>query len=81
MAVDRCACTNQKFSELKALAGKGDRALGFDALREKTGCCRRCNLCEPYVREMLRSGKTEFAVVTTPPAAGAGGRVRKARAR
>ena len=56
--VNRCVCTGQAFAELKLRA----EALGldFDALREQTGCAERCGLCEPYVRAMLRTGRTSF---------------------
>lgn len=56
--VNRCVCTGQTFAELKLRA----EAIGrdFEALREQTGCAERCGLCEPYVRAMLRTGRTSF---------------------
>lgn len=56
--VNRCVCTGQTFAELKLRAESiaGD----FDTLREQTGCAQSCGLCEPYVRAMLRTGRTSF---------------------
>lgn len=60
MAVDRCACKNITFAALKKLADEG--CLGFRDLCEKSGCCQNCSMCEPYILEMLATGKTLFPV-------------------
>ncbi len=74
MSVDRCVCHNVTFASLKALAqqidpraaaGEADADVVDRALRELrrvTGCTSGCGMCEPYIREMLRSGRTRFAV-------------------
>lgn len=64
MAVDRCVCHAITFQSLKAIAAS--RGLDFNDLRAATKCCTGCGLCEPYVKLMLRTGRTEFGVL--PPA-------------
>ncbi len=59
--VDRCVCMELSFAKLAAIAKAG--SLDFDALKAATGCCSGCGTCEPYVRMMLRTGKTRFAVL------------------
>lgn len=60
--VDRCVCQNITLTELKRL----HEAEGLDlrGLTERTGCCRGCGLCEPYVRLMLKTGRTSFGVLS-----------------
>jgi bacterioferritin-associated ferredoxin len=56
--ITRCVCQRMPFATLAPLA----RARGWtldDVMRE-TGCGDQCGLCRPYLREMLRSGTTEF---------------------
>lgn len=60
MAVDRCACRNITFAALKEMAEKD--GLGLRELCDKAGCCRSCSMCEPYILEMLSTGKTQFPV-------------------
>jgi bacterioferritin-associated ferredoxin len=54
------------FSELLPRA----RALGWDMadLIRETGCGSRCGLCRPYLRQMLRTGQTEFHEILTEDA-------------
>jgi bacterioferritin-associated ferredoxin len=58
--VDRCVCFNVTFRAMKehVAAHSG----GLDALREHFGCGRGCALCVPYIRAMLSTGRTAFAV-------------------
>lgn len=58
MSVNRCVCANLTFTALKKTARTNN--LDFEALRERTGCCRTCSMCEPYVRRMLVTGRTSF---------------------
>lgn len=46
------------FRELKELAAQG--AGTVEALAARTGCGTGCGLCIPYIREVLRTGKTEI---------------------
>ncbi|MEM8757028.1 MAG: (2Fe-2S)-binding protein [Planctomycetota bacterium] len=62
MAVDRCVCHRVPFTELKRLADDGLRTV--DALSERTRCCTGCGMCEPYVRLMLKTGRTRFPVLS-----------------
>jgi bacterioferritin-associated ferredoxin len=64
MAVDRCVCHEITFAALKRLADT--EGLDFDGLRARTRCCTGCGLCEPYVRLMLKDGRTSFPVLTGP---------------
>lgn len=60
MPVDRCVCHDVTFARLKAYADA--HGSSFEELRERFGCGKGCGLCEPYVRAMLRTGRTEFEV-------------------
>jgi len=60
--VDRCVCLDITFVELKRRSEK--EHLDFDALSRATGCCTVCTSCEPYVRLMLRTGQTDFHVLS-----------------
>ena len=60
MSIDRCVCTNLTFSALKHTAER--EALDFEGLTACTNCCRSCALCEPYVKQMLATGRTTFPV-------------------
>lgn len=63
LVVDRCVCAEVTFAALAELATGGPGpSLDLDALRRRTGCCAGCGLCEPYVRLMLRTGRTAFAL-------------------
>lgn len=74
MGVRACVCHELPFEWLLSLARR--EGLAFEALRDRTGCCTSCSLCEPYVREMLESGRTDFEVkrpnpkVTAKPGSG-----------
>jgi len=60
MCVTRCVCHDVTLVQLKAFAD--EHACDFAALRREFGCGSGCGLCEPYVRAMLRTGRTSFAV-------------------
>lgn len=62
MPVDRCVCHSVTFAALKELAQRD--GLGLVQLAERTGCCTGCSSCTPYVRLMLKTGSTVFAVVS-----------------
>ena len=63
--VDRCVCMELSFAALAKLAQR--EGLDFEALKAKTGCCTGCRTCEPYVRLMLKTGQTRFAVLPVNP--------------
>lgn len=58
--VDRCICAGLTLEQLRSTARESDPPLSYEALRARTGCGIGCALCEPYVRAMLRNGRTEF---------------------
>ena len=62
MPVTHCVCRNLSFEELKSLAER--EHLNYPRLREFTGCGTSCALCEPYVRLMLKTGRTRFRELT-----------------
>lgn len=67
--VDRCLCLDLTFIALRRLAVA--QRLDFDALRDRTGCCTGCTMCEPYVRVMLRTGRTSLPVMSPDECAAA----------
>lgn len=74
MTIDRCLCFGKTFAELAEVAD----ATGAETvaeLQEHALFGRKCALCHPYVRRMLRTGRTVFHEVVTEadePEAGAG---------
>jgi bacterioferritin-associated ferredoxin len=65
--VSRCICRNVAFSDLLPRARAANWTL-IDLIAE-TGCGGQCGLCRPYLREMLRSGQTEFTELLPPESA------------
>lgn len=62
MPVTRCVCHDVTFAELKGLTLEVGADL--DALAARTGCGTGCGTCVPYIQLMLRTGRTEFPVIT-----------------
>jgi bacterioferritin-associated ferredoxin len=62
--VSRCICRNTAFADLLPRARAASWSLA-DLIRE-TGCGGQCGLCRPYLREMLRSGQTDFHELLPP---------------
>lgn len=59
MRIDRCLCYRRTFAELKEVAAQ----TGAASVRELQGYVKfglNCRLCHPYIREMLRTGRTTF---------------------
>lgn len=67
LPVTKCVCHDLEFCALKDLSHT--MKFDFDALRAWSGCCTGCGTCEPYVRLMLRTGQTRFAVLDAAAAA------------
>lgn len=63
LPVTKCVCHELEFAALKELARRME--FDFDALRAWSGCCTGCGSCEPYVRLMLETGQTRFAVLSS----------------
>ena len=64
MQIDRCMCFGRPFAELADVAAETGAATVAE-LQEHALFGRKCALCHPYVRRMLRTGQTSFAEVVT----------------
>lgn len=64
MQIDRCLCFDRTFADLAAIA-EATGAETVAELQEYVLFGRKCALCHPYVRRMLRTGQTEFAHIVT----------------
>ena len=62
MRIDRCACFDVTFAEMRD-AAPGARSVS--EIQEHVEFGKRCRLCQPYVRRMLRTGQTVFRTVVT----------------
>ena len=58
--VVKCVCFDVTFTAMKEYARS--HQCGVEGLTERFGCGRSCALCLPYIRLMLRTGRTRFAV-------------------
>jgi len=58
--VTRCICLDVPFDEVAARAKRGE---GFDQISSATGCCQGCGMCEPYVRVVIATGRTNLPVM------------------
>jgi len=72
MSVDRCICHDVTLAEIKSVAVSIRAELGdcgedemIERLCDREGCGTVCGLCKPYVKLMLRTGRTEFEVLTS----------------
>lgn len=54
-----CVCAGIPF---KAMADSG--ATTLDEIRNEFGATLGCGLCLPYIKKMLQTGETEFAIDT-----------------
>lgn len=59
MKVDRCICHNISFSQIKKIV-EARKFSSIDELRVENICSTNCKLCDPYIREMLKTGETVF---------------------
>lgn len=57
--IDRCICSKVPFSELKEVAERSG-ASTLEQLQQVREFGVNCRLCHPYVRCMLRDGRTVF---------------------
>lgn len=58
MRIDTCICTMRSFEDLIDTARVNHWSL--EQLSEKTGACRGCGLCKPYLRRGLETGQCVF---------------------
>lgn len=64
MQIDRCYCFDRRFSDLKKEA-ELTGATTVEQLLKGSDFGRKCRLCHPYVRRMLRTGETVFRHIIT----------------
>ena len=57
--VTHCICFDISFAQLKKIA-QINNVCNLEALQQCVEFGQKCGLCHPYVREMLRTGQTEF---------------------
>jgi bacterioferritin-associated ferredoxin len=58
--VDRCLCSGLSFVEIQA-AAKQMNTKSIKKLKHQLDMGPYCSACAPYVREMLKTGQTEFS--------------------
>jgi bacterioferritin-associated ferredoxin len=66
--VKACLCTSLPFSTILAIAQERG-VTSVSQLTSMLGCGGGCGLCRPYLERMLKTGETEFAVMSRKPAA------------
>ena len=59
MAVTKCICNERSFEEIRNYANK-HQIDSIEELQAREICSCDCQMCEPYVKRMLKTGKTEF---------------------
>jgi bacterioferritin-associated ferredoxin len=59
--VTHCICFDVSFAQLKKVADTNN-VHDLEALQQCVQFGHNCGLCHPYVRQMLRTGQTEFDV-------------------
>lgn len=59
MSVNRCICHDISFAEIREIADRENLST-IEELRKENICSISCKLCEPYIKEMLKSGRTSF---------------------
>jgi hypothetical protein len=63
--VDRCVCSERKFSDLKKII-ESEKVNNVDGLRRHVNFGINCRLCLPYVSLIFTTGKTEFEPIPLP---------------
>lgn len=59
MKIDKCVCYNRSFRRIL----KESTENGIDTLEDLQrimNICNKCEMCNPYIEEMYKTGKTEF---------------------
>lgn len=64
MRIDRCYCFGRTFAELADVAAETG-AETVPELQAHVLFGRKCRLCHPYARRMLRTGQTVFHEIVT----------------
>lgn len=61
MGVTRCVCHNVPFTTIAEMAKRG---MTFAQIQAETKCSTGCAMCEPYVRVVIRTGRTFVPVLS-----------------
>ncbi len=57
--VDRCVCFNRLFSQMQQVMVQNNIKT-FEELKQHITFGESCRLCVPYVKLMIKTGRTEF---------------------
>lgn len=55
MKIDRCVCFNIPFATIKQNGN-----LSLPVIIDLYGCGTKCGMCIPYIKNMIKTGKTSF---------------------
>lgn len=61
MPVDRCICHKITFSEIKKIAEERNFS-SIEELQKAKISSTNCKLCEPYIKQMFKTGLTSFSI-------------------
>ncbi len=61
MAIDRCICHKISFEEIRKIS-ETQNFNTIEQLQEKRICSTNCRLCVPYIKVLLKTGKTSFSI-------------------
>ena len=56
--IDRCYCYEKTFAAILALAKKNNWKL--EDIQEHLLCGTKCGLCVPFIKDALKTGRTEY---------------------
>jgi bacterioferritin-associated ferredoxin len=60
--VTHCICYDISLEQLRDRARRDN--LDLEGLKNATGCCTGCGMCEPYVRVMLKTGQIAVPILS-----------------
>lgn len=59
----KCICFDTTFKEMKEIMKKNNLN-SIEELRDIKQIADNCKLCLPYIEKMIKTGQTEFEVIT-----------------
>ena len=59
----KCICFDTTFKEMKEIMKKNN-INSIEELRQIKQISANCKLCLPYIEKMIKTGQTEFEVIT-----------------
>ncbi len=57
--ISRCVCTGMTFAQIKRFADR-ENIRSMKGLRSRLPMGAYCTACAPYIKQMLKTGQTEF---------------------